>query len=816
MLRSYVKIALRSFVKNRIFTFINVTGLAIGLAASLLILEYVCFERSYDSFHPRAADIYRLQYNQVKEDGIVTAKATTFASVGREIQSAFPEVTSAVRFHRSSALLTYEVNRKKKVFREENILAADPSFLMFFSFPLLKGNPSTSLRDPQSIVLTQTLARKYFGQEDPIGKIIKMTGGYGDWKNNEYQDISYYTVTGVLADIPANSHLKINALVSFRLFSRGEAELSNWGDNLYTYVELQPGASAPALAVKLKPFVKQILGEASNDSFVLQPLTDIHLDSNLLGELDTNGSRRMVSVLLIVALFISLIAWTNYVNLTTVRATERAKEVGVRKVTGASDRDLLNQFLLEACLLNMLGLATALVVVGITQSTFNSLVGLPLSLRLLTAQSWLMACTGLFVAGALLSSLYPVLINNTFQLTAVLRGQWKHTGQGVSLRKGLIVLQFSLSMILIAGSLVMYRQLTFMQDYDVGINLQSQLVLKGAGSTDSTYKSTLQRFKDELLRYPTIRQVTVSNLIPGKSISGYSGAGFVRRLDQRTEEASSRYYFSQVDYDFQKTLGAHLIAGRWFSKAYGSDAAPRQAVVINETAARLLGYANPVEAVGKQINYRVQSTPTIIGVLKDYHHLSLKNSLDPIIFELQVAPDGFYTISVSPDNLPKTVAHIRQQWHAIFPDSPFSYFFLDDYFNQQYVQDKKFTHVTGLFALLAIVVASLGLWGLTSLLTIQRSKEIGVRKVLGASIGSIVTLLSREFVKLVLIAIIIASPIAWYAMNKWLQNFAYKIDIEWWVFALAGALAIGIALLTVSFQSVKAALMNPVKSLRSE
>ncbi len=814
MLRNYLTIALRNLWKHKTFTAINAAGLALGIATSVLILEYVSFERSYDSFHRQATDTYRIQYNQQNDNGAVTAKATTSASVGRGLRGAFPEINSVLRFHRSNALLSYEANRQLRVFREENILAADSSFLTFFSFPLLKGNARTALLEPTSIVITQALARKYFGMEEPVGKTLKMTGGYGDWKGNDYQEVSYFTVTGVLADVPANSHLQFNALVSFRLFSRGEAELSNWGDSFYTYLALRPGASAPALEAKLPGFSKQVLGETSKDGLQLQPLTHLHLNSNLLGELGPNGSRLMVTVLLIIAGFVALIAWINYVNLTTARATERAKEVGIRKVNGASGRDLIGQFLLEAVLLNGLSLGLALGLVCLVQPAFSELVGQSLSLHLLTNQSWLLSGVGFFTGGVLLSSLYPILVNLAFQPAVVLRGHLGNPGRGLSLRKGLVVFQFMLSMLLIAGSLVMYRQLTFMQRYDVGIDLNQLLVLDGPGTTDSTYPAKLQRIKAELARYPTVQQVTVSNLIPGKPIRGLSKAGVVRRLNQPEETASGRYYFSQVDFNFQKTVGARLSAGRWFSPAYGSDA--NQAVVINETAARLLGFATPAEAVGQRINYRVQSTPTIIGVLKDYHQLSLKKILDPLIFELGEAPDGYFTLRLSPDDLPRTLAAIQSLWQKTFPGSPFSYFFLNDSFNQQYRADWQFAQMAGLFALLAILVASLGLWGLANVTTTQRTKEIGVRKVLGASVVSIVTLVSKDVLTLVLIAIVIASPLAWYAMHHWLQDFAYKIDLDWWMFAGAGSLAMGIALLTVSFQSVKAALTNPVKSLRSD
>ena len=816
MFRNYLKIAFRNLWKHKTFTTINVAGLAIGMATSLLILEYVHFERSYDTFHQQANDIYRLQYNHVNNEGVVTAKATTFASVGQGLRNAFPEITSVVRFHRSSALLSYEHRKQVRMFREENILVADPAFLTFFSFPLLKGNPTTALQNPKSIVITQSLVRKYFGTEDPIGKTIKMTGGYGDWNGNDYQEVSYYTVTGVLADIPDNSHIQANALVSFNLFSRGEAELSNWGDNFYTYVSLQPGSLPQALNAKLPGFINQILGNDTKDEIQLQPLTSIHLDAALLGELGTNGSRIMVSVLLLVALFTSLIAWINYINLATARATERAKEVGVRKVTGASGGDLLRQFLLEAMLLNSLSLCLAIVLVEVAQPGFNALLGKSLPLDVLVNTSWMAVYAGFFIGGILLSSLYPIFINVAVQPAVVLRGQGVPTGQGLSLRKALVVFQFMLSMMLIAGSLVIYRQVMFMQRADVGVTLNQLLVLNGPATTDSTYQSRLQQLKAGLLSNPAIKRVTASNLIPGKTITGLSKAGLVRRLNQREDESAGRYFFSQVDYDFQQTFGARLAAGRWFSPNYGTDAVPRQSVVINETAARLLGYANPAAAIGQRINYRVQSTPTIIGVLKDYHQLSLRKAIDPIIFELGKAPDGYFTASISPDKLPETIAAVQQVWQTVFPDSPFSYFFLDDFFNQQYQLDWTFAQLAGLFALLAVIVASLGLFGLAFLTTIQRTKEVGVRKVLGASVYSVVTLLSRDFLKPVTIAILIASPIAWYAMSQWLQNFAYRITIGWWPFALTGLLAVSIALLTVSFQSIKAALMNPVKSLQSE
>jgi putative ABC transport system permease protein len=816
MIRNYFKIAWRNLVREKSFASINVIGLAVGMASSLLILEYVSFERSYDSFHEGASDIYRVQYDQAKQDGTVVAKATAPASVGQAMAITFPEISSVARFHLTNALLSYETKERKSVFREDNILMTDPSFLTFFSFPLLKGNAESALIDPKSIVITQALSQKYFGQEDPIGKTLKMTGGYGTWIGNGYEDVSYFTVTGVLASIPVNSHLKISALVSFKFLSRGEAELSNWGDSFYTYLRIKPSTSVELLESKLPEFVAKNLGEISKNALQLQPLRSLHLDSNLVGEIDTTGSRRMVSVLLVIALFISLIAWINYLNLTTARATDRAKEIGVRKITGASRRDLFRQFLIEAFLLNGLSLIFAIALVQLVQPIFNELTSQELSLLMLNDQTWLLACFGLFFGAVFLTSLYPIIANSSSQPAAVLRSRRLHSGEGIGLRKGLVVFQFVLSVIMIVGSLVVYQQLLFMQEYDTGLNLNRQLILDGPVNTDSTYVTKLGQFKAAALRLPSVQQVTVTNLIPGNPIKGYSEAGYVKRIDQPAEEVVGRYYFSQVDYDFQQAFDAQLIAGRWFSKEFEMDATPQNSVVVNETAARLLGFSNSTDAVGQPINYRVQSTPTIIGVMKDYHHLSLRNTIDPIIFELKAAPDGYYAINLKQANVPETVEVVRGLWESTFPESPFSAFLLENYFNRQYQSDQSFARITSIFTLLAIGVASLGLFGLVLLTTTQRQSEIGIRKVMGASVVSIVILLSKDLIKLVLIAIVIAAPIAWYAMNQWLTDFAYKIDISWGVFALAGGLAVGIALITMSLQSIKAALMNPVKSLRSE
>jgi putative ABC transport system permease protein len=570
------------------------------------------------------------------------------------------------------------------------------------------------------------------------------------------------------------------------------------------------------LESKLPEFVAKNLGEISKNALQLQPLRSLHLDSNLVGEIDTTGSRRMVSVLLVIALFISLIAWINYLNLTTARATDRAKEIGVRKITGASRRDLFRQFLIEAFLLNGLSLIFAIALVQLVQPIFNELTSQELSLLMLNDQTWLLACFGLFFGAVFLTSLYPIIANSSSQPAAVLRSRRLHSGEGIGLRKGLVVFQFVLSVIMIVGSLVVYQQLLFMQEYDTGLNLNRQLILDGPVNTDSTYVTKLGQFKAAALRLPSVQQVTVTNLIPGNPIKGYSEAGYVKRIDQPAEEAVGRYYFSQVDYDFQQAFDAQLIAGRWFSKEFEMDATPQNSVVVNETAARLLGFSNSTDAVGQPINYRVQSTPTIIGVMKDYHHLSLRNTIDPIIFELKAAPDGYYAINLKQANVPETVEVVRGLWESTFPESPFSAFLLENYFNRQYQSDQSFARITSIFTLLAIGVASLGLFGLVLLTTTQRQSEIGIRKVMGASVVSIVILLSKDLIKLVLIAIVIAAPIAWYAMNQWLTDFAYKIDISWGVFALAGGLAVGIALITMSLQSIKAALMNPVKSLRSE
>ncbi len=516
MLTNYLKIAWRNLLRNKTFSAINVLGLAVGMASSLLIIEYVSFERSYDSFHSQAPDIYRLQYNQAKQDGTLTAKATAPASVGPAMASAFPEISSVVRFHRTEALLSHETKGQKQLFREDNIVMADPNFLTFFTFPLLQGDPASALNEPKSMVISQKLAQKYFGSQDPIGQTLKMTGGYGDWTGSNYEDVSYFTVTGVLAPIPANSHLSIDALVSFRLLSRGEAELSNWGDSFYTYATLGPGTSAELLESKLPEFVAQTLGESPKRELLLQPLTNLHLDSNLIGEIGPMGSRLMVSVLLVIALFVFLIAWINYLNLTTARFNERAKELGVRKMTGASQFDLFCQHLLEALLLNGLSLILALALVELVQPLFNELSGLQLTLQVLADGSWLLLCASIFAGGILLSSLYPFLFNSSFKPAAVLRGRWLHSELNLGLRKGLVVFQFLLSVIMIAGSLVMYRQLSFMQAYDIGINVNKLLVLDGPLSNDSSYSTKMNRFKADVMQLSSVQEFAATNSIPGK------------------------------------------------------------------------------------------------------------------------------------------------------------------------------------------------------------------------------------------------------------------------------------------------------------
>ncbi len=800
MLQNYIKSLWRYVAKNKGFTIINVSGLAIGMLACILIGQFVVHELSYDNFLRSKDRIFRLQLDRYNKGVITTRWAAGAAGIGPDLKANFPEVREYVRLHKRVSTLAVG----DTFFKEENVYAASERFFKVFSIRLLEGNDSTALEAPFSMALSRSMAKKYFGDTDAIGKTIRSNGRRD------------YHITGVFDDVPPNSHMKIDALISFSsLVKTWNDPITSWEwDGFLTYVLLNEGVDAKAFEAKLPAFVERKEGatmKADNAGMVfnLQPVTDIHLDSDFIGEFKSNGNRQSVYFLSVVAMLILVIAWINYVNLSTAKSIERAREVGVRKVLGGFKKQLIQQFLTESLLLNVIAIGVAVVGALLLTPWFSGLADRSLGFELFLKPIFWLTLFVLIASGSLLAGLYPAFVLSSFKPSEVLKGKFRNSDKGIWLRKGMVVLQFMASITLIVGTFTVARQIDFMRSQELGVNINQTLVINSPMVTDSTQRHRFQIFKDEVSRHAEVVSVTASSSIPGAQPDW--NAGGIRRLSQRPEEGN-QYRVIETDGAFVKGFGLEVVAGRSFSDDMVSE---EKTVMLNESGAQLMGFAKPEDAINDLINFW-GDTLKIIGVVKDYHQESLKKAFDPLVFRYSKAPNGFYSIRFNTTKVKESVSGFESLWKEVFPGNPFNYFFLDDHYNMQYRADKQFGDIFGLFSALAIFIACLGLFGLSSLTALQRSKEIGIRKVLGASVSGLLGLIGKDFIALIGVATLLSIPLAALIANSWLQAFANRIPLSWWLFVLPAVLVTVVALFTISFQTIRAATANPVKSLRSE
>ncbi len=819
MLKNYLKTAFRNLVKNKTFSFINIAGLSIGMAACMLILQYVSFQLSYDQFNKNNPDIYRVYNDRYQNGKLIQHGTITYSAIGPVMKEDFPEVINYTRINpQGKAIIT--LNDKK--IGEQNTIAADNSFLTVFSYPLVTGDPATALKDPHTVVLTQTAARKIFDVQNNdfaslTGKVIVIG-----------TDSMPYKITGILKDVPANSHLSFDILTSYITLYTGpnswkDAEYSFKQSDFWHYVQLKPGTDPKALEAKFPAFSQRHFQgnkvSGSDEKFFLQPLSRAHLYSDFEYEVGNTDSSIVVWGLLIVAVLIIIIAWINYINLATSRSVERAKEVGVRKVAGATKAQLIKQFLAESLLINVFALVSSILLVLLTQHSFNGLVHHELSLSDLFQKGSngyaipviliVSVLTGIFISG-----FYPAFVLSSFKPILVLKGRFTASGKGIFLRKALVIGQFAITVILIIGSVVVYRQVKFVSEQNLGINLAQTLIVKAPQLThwDSTFITRQNSFKEELKKIGNVQGVATANQTTGNELG--------RSFNMRREGAPDDVHFTtrqmNISREFVPMYGIKLVAGRNFVT---TDYSPKwenlHNTLLNESAVKLLGFSSPEDAVGKTILSGTKKW-TVVGVIGDFHQKSLRYPIEPVRFLPAYSTYDPISVKVDTKNLPVTLASIKKTYDDFFPGNLFDYYFLDEKFNNLYSNDLLFGKIFSLFSGFAIFIACLGLLGLSLFSTMQRTKEIGVRKVLGASVSNIVLLLSKDFIKLVVIAFIAAAPVAWFIMHKWLEGFAYRITISWWIFLLTGSLAVIIALATISFQAVKAALANPVKSLRTE
>ncbi|MGN6619296.1 MAG: ABC transporter permease [Ilyomonas sp.] len=794
MLKSYFKIAFRNLWRHKGFSFINIMGLAVGMTAFFLIFLYVHFELSYDSFHTKADRIYRVVSDIKTPTETLHASGPSWA-VPPNAKDEFPEVEAFVRIAANDNVLIRKGDIK---FQEDNAMWADSSFFKVFNFKLLKGDPNTALKEPFSVVFTETAAKKYFGKTNPVGQSLLITG-----------DGLPAKVTGVMKDIPENSQIQGDVVLSMSTITQkfNQGLDSQWGNyGAQAYLLLKSGTNAKALEKKFPAFLERRNGDEMKKmqmfpTLFLEPLKDVYLYSTRNGS--KTGNINNVYIFSIIAVFILLIACINFINLTTARSAERAKEVGIRKVIGADKSQLKRQFIGESIVLCLLAFVLTVILSWLLLPLFNQLAGKTVSDGIFSQPQYVLLLLATSVGIGLLAGIYPAWVLSSFKPVIVLKGRFSTGTRGILLRKGLVIAQFTISIILIIATIIVYNQMTFMRNQDLGFNKDQMMIIDTYG--DPAKKS----FQQSLANIPSVKSTSLAGSVPGGNNPGaYSE---IENIKGDMQIANLDLYF--VDFDYINQYKIKMVAGRGFSREFGTDTT--QAMVLNEAAVKMFGYNSPQQAIGKRFKQWGREGK-IIGVMKDFHYRSLQKDIKPL--SMRIEPDGcnLVSINVSSNNLPSTIAAIENKWKSLIPNRPFSYFFLDEFFNKQYRSEERFGKLFLNFAALAIFISCLGLLGLSSYSTIQRTKEIGIRKVMGASVTSIVNLLSTDFLKLVFLSFFIAAPVAWFFMHKWLLDFAYRININWWAFILAGATAVFIALFTISFQAIKAAISNPVKSLRTE
>jgi putative ABC transport system permease protein len=811
MYRNYLKIAWRNLQKNKTFSLINIFGLAIGLACFVLIALYVLDELSYDRFYPDAARIYRV-HSDIRFGGTDLVMAVSSDPFGATLKKDYPEVEQFVRLYASDGRKF--IKRGTETIIENRVAHADSTYFDMFPRPILAGNAKTALNEPNTVAISRSAAEKYFNTSEALGQTLEVG----------LSEKTSYKVTAVFEDMPSNSHFHFDFLFSMDNVDYGFGNYLS--HNFHTYIRLRKDAAPKALERKfpdlinryLLPQAQQFMQLKSMDEFEksgnklvysLFPLTDIHLKSDRGVELDVNGNMQYVYVFSIVALFLLLIACINFMNLSTARSANRAREVGIRKVMGTERKTLIGQFLAESTLTSVFAFALALILVVLALPYFNELAGKEFRLVTLFQAKYLPFLVLLPLVVGMLAGYYPAFFLSSFRPIEVLKSKLNAGSSKSNFRNALVTVQFSISLLLTIATIIVYQQLNYIQHKNLGFNKDQVLVINAT----SGLQDNKEAFKNEIKQMTGVKAACYAGYLPVEN-SSRSDNTFSKEAIMDMKSGFNMQIWN-IDYDYLPTLGMEIIKGRNFSPAYGADSS---GLILNETAAKVLGYADPI---GKKVYTSDQNASeqniayTIVGVVKNFHYASLRENVGPLAMRL-----GFNrwetAFKVNLSEAPNLISQIERKWKALAPGMPFRYQFLDEAFDEMYRAEQRIGKVALCFAFLTILIACLGLFGLVTYMTEQRTKEIGIRKVLGASVSGITLLLAKDFLRLVLLAILIASPIAWYLMRQWLANFAFRINIEWWMFVGAGVLALLIAFLTIGWQSMRAALANPVKSLRSE
>jgi len=822
MIANLLLTAWRSLAKNKFFATLHILGLAIGMAVFLLIAQYVHFERSYETFLPNAVNTYRIAIETKINNEIGIVSAENYPGVGLAMRSELPEVTGMTRLYnlgyKNNCVITYKDAQPEPIaFKQSRFLFADSSLLPMMGYPMIAGDPETALSQPFTAVVSEKYAKMYFGNDDAMGKMLVLNDDDGA---NEL-----VKVTGIFKDLPENTHMKFDILFSYKtLYARGDWAVARYDQSwrrrdMYVIITLTPGTDPKVVESKLPALIAKYRPDNAErhveERLFVQPLTSIHLTSNLADEAEINGDERIVNFLMIICVFVLLIAWINYVNLSTAKAMERAKEVGVRKVMGAFKSQLIRQFLVEAALVNLLSVVIAMLIVAGVLPYFNSISGLSITFIYLLQPWYLGLAAVLWIIGTLLSGCYPALVLSSFKPVSVLKGKLKNSFSGILLRKSLVVFQFMSSVALIAGTFIVFNQLQFMMNQDLGMNIDQVLVIERPGIVPNTreeFNNSIDVFRNEVKKHPGVAGISSSATVPGKQRE-YKRS--VKRYGAPTDQEVT-IKSNSMDYEFIDVFKMKLLAGRLFDEKYAIDT--DTSIIVSESAAKLLGFNKPEDAIGQPVTIVSFGgwSPLIVGVVNDYHQVSLKKAMDPSLFYFTKYGGEFYSIRLNTSDLPGSIKHIRESWAKAFPGNPFEYFFLDDFFNRQYENERKFGKLFTTFSILAVIVSCVGLLGLSAYTATQRTKEIGIRKALGSTENGIFFLLSQEYLKLIGLSILIATPVIWWVMNNWIESFPYRTTISPFVFVFSGVMVLLVALVTVSYQTIKASKTNPVESLRYE
>jgi len=803
MFRNYLIIAKRVLLNKLVFTLLNISGLAIGIAASALIFHYITFEESFDSYHPNSENIYRLTYGRTASDGSDVEFASACPVIGPLLKDNFPEIERIARLAVREATFSFDENK----FIEKKIYYAEQEIFNILHFDIIDGNITNALTEPYNIVISKSVAERYFGEISPIGKRLRLN------KTEDYQVVAVYK------DIPENSHLKPEILIAFPNLEiwRPNDYIDSWGHTgAFTYLILKPEANPRDLEKQFIKFTESQIGEmlAYYEMvmyFNLQAIKDIHLKSHLLQEQEVNGDEKSVKFLYIIGFFIIIIAWVNYINLTTSRSMERAREVGVRKVVGAAKWSLIKQFYTESAIVNFIGLFVALVLIELLKSSFSGLTGVPLDYKF-WSQSWfILFVIATFLIGTFVTGMYPVFALSSFKPVTVLKGKLVSATHGINLRKVLVVVQLMISIILITGTFAVFSQLKFMRTQSLGFDIEQTLVINMPKAVDSTIIQRKETFKQEIAKLTGVTGVAFSTEVPGRKIWWDNGGIFKVGQDPTS---GKNYMIMGVDDKLIDLYKMEFVNGRNFSKEFPTD---KEAVIINETAVKWLEFESPEDALNKQIDYW-QNIYTIVGVLKDYRHESPKALPEPQIFRYlpNESRFGCFSVKFETETINQNLKKIEEQWNQLFSGNPFDYFFLDVYYDEQFKADKKFGNVFGIFSFLAIFITCLGLFGLSLYTANLKTKEIGIRKVLGAKVSNIVVNISKEYLYLILVSLIVSVPVLIWGINLWLANFETKMKVSVWLFLIPVILVFLITMFSVGMHTIKAARLNPVDSLKYE